>query len=102
MTIAGFALEEYDPKREASSEKFWLGLLGQIGFRGPGHIFVVSADQIDPTLGVYGTYQGLGYEELSKLFTEDLYAKFGETGDPAILGNLIVAANIGMNNTYNQ
>lgn len=100
--IAGYKADSYDPSLETADEAFWMSFLGQAGYKGNGHIFVVSAEQIDPSLGVYGTFQGVGADELSKIFTEQLFAEFGSSGNPDTLGDVIVSPDVGMVNTRNN
>jgi hypothetical protein len=100
--ITGFGVGEYHPSLETADESFYLSFLEQAGYTGNGHIFIVSAEQIDPNLGVYGTFQGVGAVELSQIFIEKLFVEFGNTGNPEVLGNVMVSPDVGMVNTRNN
>lgn len=85
----------YDPRMEEfGNEVFWDSVLREVGYTGDGHVFVINADPIDPSLGVHGTFQGLGADELSEKFN-DLYEEFGESGDADVLGGVLSSWNIG-------
>jgi hypothetical protein len=102
MVIAGFDTQEYDPRlEELAGEKFWTAHLGNIGYTGPGHIFIVNADEFDPSLGDYGTFNGLGDEELAARFN-DFYDDFGGSGNPDILGGVLPSWDVGMINGFNK
>lgn len=101
MVTAGFVLRDYDTVIELGDKNYWTSRMGDAGYTGPGHIFVFSADPIDPELGVYGNFSGLGYAELSEIFTEERFEEFGKTGDPSVFGHVIISANLGMNNSHN-
>lgn len=109
MVIAGAKTQDYEPLlEELGEEEFWTAHLGNLGYTGPGHIFIVNADEIDPSLGDYGTLNGLGADELAEKFQEKSYGgnsggyeEFGGNGDPETVGSVLVSADVGMKNGLN-